>query len=117
MKTILVVDDEEMIRELYRVEMEEAGYRVALACTGEEALSQLEAAKPDLVVLDIRMPGMNGIDLLRRIKATTPRLPVVLNTAYSDYRQDFSTWASDAYVVKSSDLSELKTTIQRLLQT
>ena len=107
MKKILLVDDEESIHLLYREELEDGGYEVHSAMTGDQALSMLGALKPDLVILDINMPGMNGIDVLRKIKESTPDLPVILSSAYQEFKQDLSSWASDDFIVKSADMSEL----------
>ncbi len=115
MKKILVVDDEENIRLLFKEELEDEGCEVDLARNGEEALKKVPLFKPDLVTLDIKMPGMDGIETLKRIRETERQLPVVLCSAYGEYKQDISTWASDAYVVKCADLTELKDTIRRLL--
>lgn len=115
MKKILVVDDEENIRELYRDELVEEGYQVELAENGQAALSKFEMFRPDLVTLDVMMPGMNGIEVLRRIREKNPSVPVLLLTAFGEFRQDFNTWASDAYIVKSANVSELKQTIRQLL--
>ena len=115
MKRILIVDDEENIRELYRVELSDEGYKVELAENGQQALLKFESFRPDLVTLDVIMPGMNGIEVLQRIREKNPSVPVLLLTAFGDFRQDFTTWASDAYIVKSADVSELKETIRRLL--
>ncbi len=115
MKRILVVDDEENIRFLYKEELEEDGYTVELARSGEEALSKLPDFEPDLITLDIKMPGMGGIEVLKQIRQENRDLPIILCSAYSDYKQDFTTWASDAYVVKCADLTELKSTIRKLL--
>jgi CheY-like chemotaxis protein len=68
MKTILVVDDEQNIRFLYKEELEEDGYQVSVAATGEEALKMLVKQIPDLIILDIKMPGMDGIEVMRKIK-------------------------------------------------
>ncbi len=111
----MVVDDEENIRFLYKEELEDEGFTVELAKNGEEALEKLPDFKPDLITLDIKMPGMNGIEVLKRIREQDRKLPIVLCSAYGEYKQDFTTWASDAYVVKCADLTELKTTIRRLL--
>ena len=116
MKKILIVDDEENIRFLYKEELEDEGYWVDLAKNGEEALQKLDLFLPDLITLDIKMPGMNGIEVLKRIREQKRNLPIVLCSAYGEYKQDFTTWASDAYVVKCADLTELKETIRRLLK-
>lgn len=115
MKKILLVDDEESIHLLYREELEERGYAVHSALSGEEALEELNIVSPDLVILDINMPGMNGIDVLRRIKEMQPDLPVILSSAYQEFKQDLASWASDEYIVKSSNLNELLTAVRRLL--
>jgi len=111
---ILVVDDDEHILRLYKDELTEEGYEVVLAANGQEALELFHKEDPDLVTLDIRLPDVDGIQLLRQMKEKKPRLPIIMSTAY-DYRDDFSIWASEAYIVKSSDLNELKATIKRLL--
>jgi DNA-binding response OmpR family regulator len=116
MKRIMVVDDEENIRFLYKEELEDEGFTVELAKNGEEALEKIPDFKPDLITLDIKMPGMNGIEVLKRVREKDRKLPIVLCSAYGEYKQDFTTWASDAYVVKCADLTELKTTIRRLLK-
>ena len=69
----------------------------------------------DLITLDMKMPGMGGIEALKRIREKERQLPVIICSAYGEYQQDFSTWACDAYVVKSADLTELKSTIRKLL--
>jgi CheY-like chemotaxis protein len=115
MKKILVVDDEKNIRNLYEKELQDEGYAVTLAGNGREALERFSSERPDLVVLDIRMPGMDGLEALGKLLAEDPKVPVVLNSAYSSYKDNFLSWSADAYVVKSSDLTELKETIRRLL--
>ncbi|MDT8317833.1 MAG: response regulator [bacterium] len=116
MKKIMVVDDEENIRFLYKEELMDEGYDVVLAASGQEALDLLGESKPDLITLDIKMPGMDGIETLRKMKEIDKDLPVVLCTAYGQYKQDFSSWASDAYVVKSADLDELKSVIKEIME-
>ncbi len=115
MKKILVVDDEEYIRELYRDELLEEGYQVEMAEDGEQALAKMATFRPDLVTLDVKMPGLDGIEVLRRIREKDASVPVLLVTAFGEFRQDFNTWASDAYIVKSHDTLELKTTVRKLL--
>jgi CheY-like chemotaxis protein len=115
MKKILVVDDEEAIRLLYKEEFTEAGYDVDVAQDGAEALRKLQQARPDLMTIDLRMPGMDGIELLSQVRAMYRDLPIIISTAYGDLRSEFGTWASDAYVTKSSDLQELKRKILEFL--
>jgi DNA-binding response OmpR family regulator len=110
---ILIVDDDQNILRLYKEELEEEGYSVITASNGKEALEKFEREEPDLVTLDILLPDVDGIKLLRQIKEEKPRLPVIMSTAY-DYRDDFAVWASEAYIVKSADLTELKSTIKKL---
>ena len=68
------------------------------------------------MILDIRMAGMDGVEALQRILDRDNTIPVILNTAYSSYRENFMTWAADAYITKSSDVSELIRTTQELLE-
>ncbi|HEY5765859.1 MAG TPA: response regulator, partial [Candidatus Deferrimicrobiaceae bacterium] len=82
---------------------------------GEQALAKMATFRPDLVTLDVKMPGLDGIEVLRRIREKDASVPVLLVTAFGEFRQDFNTWASDAYIVKSHDTLELKTTVRKLL--
>ena len=115
MKTILVVDDDEAIRTLLQEELEEEGYKVLIATNARDALKMVAAEALDLVILDIRMPGMDGLEALPRILGIKEGLPVIMNTAYSQYQDSFMSWAADAYVVKSSDLTELKEKVKELV--
>lgn len=114
---LLVVDDEENIRLLFKEELEEEGYEVEVASHGAEALEKLKSAQFHVVIMDIKMPVMDGIQALNEIKRTHKEQLVILCSAYGEFKQDFSSWASDAYVVKSADTTELKETIRRLIET
>lgn len=114
-RKILVVDDEDSIQLLYREELEDEGYEVTSAMSGEEALKLFSENTPDLVVLDINMPGIDGIEVLRRMKQDKPGVPVILSSAYPEYKQDLASWASDDYIVKSFNMDELKASIRRHL--
>jgi DNA-binding response OmpR family regulator len=117
MAKLLVVDDDKNLRLLYEQELTDEGHEVTLAGSGPEALEYLKTKRPDLIILDISMPGMDGIEALGKILAKDKSMPVILNTAYSTYKDNFMTWSADAYVVKSGDLTELKAKIKDVLKT
>ena len=112
---ILVVDDEINQGMLYEQELEDVGYDVDVANSGQEALDMVRTGGYHLVVLDIGMPDMDGLEALGRMLSMDNKLPVILNTAYPSYKDNFMSWAADAYVVKSSDLTELKERISESL--
>lgn len=114
-KRILVAEDEQSLRLLYSHVLAEEGYEVLLAADAAEALAKVRDASPDLVILDIKMPGMDGMEALYKILDIRRDLPVVINTSHPDFKDNYLSWAADAYVRKSSDLSELKETVSRLL--
>ena len=114
MKTILIANDEQSTSLLYKEELEEDGYQVSLAATGEEALKMLDKQIPDLIILDIKMPGMDGIEVMSKIKDEKRDIPIILCSAHGQYKQGFRIWASDAYVVKSGDHRELRLTIKEI---
>ena len=115
MKTILIADDDQNLAMLYEQELSDAGYSVDVVHDARSAIDRVRENAPDLLVLDVHMPGMDGIDALNRILGINNQLPVILNTAYSNHRDNYLTWSADAYVVKSSDLGELKQAIHDVL--
>jgi len=115
-KKILLVEDEENLRLLYEEELKAEGYALVSAVNGKEALRLLEEVKPDLIILDVVMPVMDGMETLGQIMGKKRNIPIIIHTSYPGYREDFMSWAADAYVSKSSDLRELKQTIRDLLQ-
>lgn len=116
MSRLLIVDDEQDIRKLFAAELEDEGYQVETAGSASAAVELLGSRDFDLIVLDIQMQGENGLQMLQELVRDKPELPVILCTAYSCYKDDFSSWLADAYVVKSSDTGELKTEIRRVLE-
>ena len=115
METLLIVDDEAHQRMLYQEELSDEGYKIMLARNGKEALEHVLEVTPDLIVLDIRMPVMDGLEALGKIIGRERNIPVIIHSAYSSYKDDFMSWAADDFVVKSSDLAELKRKIRELL--
>lgn len=116
MKRLLIIDDEEHLRLLYKAEFEGEGYEVGTACDAMEALGMLVAEQFDLVILDIRMPGMDGLQALERLLDRDSTLPVIINSAYDSYRDNFLSWGADSYVIKSSDTTELKERVREALK-
>jgi len=112
---ILVVDDERSLLKLYQKELQEEGHEVRTAVNAQEAIEYFRGERPDLVVLDIRLPGMDGLEAIGHFMSIDRGVPVVFNTAYPSFRDNFLSWIADAYVDKSSDLGELKRTIKNLL--
>ncbi len=117
MSKILIVEDEQHQRELYAMELQEEGYEVDQAPNGKEAVEMVKGNKYDLVILDIRMPEMDGIEALGKILSRDKKIPIIIYTAYSNYKSNFMTWTADAYITKSSNLDELKEKISELLST
>ena len=115
MSKILVIEDEKNLRQLYKQDLELDGHTVVTAKSAEEGLRKVETEAPDLVVLDIRMPGMDGLEAMGRILDQHPSIPVLLNTAYSSYQDSFLSWGADAYVIKSSDTGQLRREVEELL--
>ncbi len=116
MAKILIVDDEEGIRMLYSMELQDEGYEVITLPDGKDLVAVVDKEMPDCIVLDIKMREYNGLDLLQQIRKRHYDLPVILNSAYSSFKVDLKAVAADYYVVKSSDLSELKEKLKVALE-
>ncbi|OHB84005.1 MAG: two-component system response regulator [Planctomycetes bacterium RIFCSPHIGHO2_02_FULL_38_41] len=115
MKRILLVEDDKNQLLLYKQELTLEGYNIITARDGIEAVDRVKEEKPDLIIMDINMPKMNGIESLGKILSEQKNIPVIIHTAYSSYKDNFMAWSADAYIIKSSDISELKNKIKELL--
>ena len=104
---VLVVDDEARFRDLYRQVLQDAGLSVSTAASAEEALAVSEVSPPDLVVSDVKLPGMDGVALLREARTRRPELPFLLVTAYADVRDAVAALPSPACVSSASDNGSL----------
>lgn len=117
-RKILVVDDERHIVRLIQVNLERAGYQVVTAFDGKEGLKKVEAEKPDLIVLDVMMPYMDGFEVLKRLQAnqSTRNIPVVMLTAKAQDADVFRGWSSgvSAYLTKPFNPLELLTFVKRI---
>jgi len=116
MKKILCVDDDLSLLYLFKEELSEEGYKVILAKDGKQAMDKFREHKPQAVVMDIRMPIMDGIETLNSMLGIDRQIPIILNTCFPEYRQNYMTWGADVFIVKSSDLSELKQKIREVLR-
>lgn len=116
MNKILIVDDDYAIRFLYQEELGSEGYKVIATGECKGLLDTIRQQEPDVIVLDIKMGKFNGLDLLQGIRNTYWDLPVILCTAYPVFKYDPKSVAADYYVVKNSDLSDLKIKVQMAME-
>jgi len=116
MKKILCVDDDLSLLCLYQEELSEEGYEVILAQDGKQAVEKFDDEKPQAIIMDIRMPAMDGIESMNAILGRDRQIPIILNTAFPDYKQNYMTWGAEEYLIKSSDFSELKRKIREVLE-
>lgn len=113
---ILVIDDEKHVRMLYQEELQNEGYTVAVSDGQEAVVDVIKRENPRILILDIKLgPDISGLDLLQTLRGPYPELPVILSTAYDSFQYDLKSIAADYYVVKSVDLSELKTRVKEAL--
>ena len=120
MRKILVVDDERHIVRLIQVNLERQGYQVVTAHDGKEALEKVASEKPDLVVLDVMMPYMDGFEVLRTLRRNpeTAELPVIMLTAKAQDQDVFRGWPEgvDMYLTKPFNPQELLTFVKRIFR-
>jgi DNA-binding response OmpR family regulator len=114
-KNILIIEDEENQRILYKEELEKEGYNIFTAEDGLTGLEILDKQNIHLVVLDIRLPKIDGLETMGKLLGKRKNLPVIIYTAYPHYKTDFISWAASAYIPKSSDLTELKNKIKEII--
>ena len=114
---ILVVDDEEPLRTILSSELVNAGYDVETASDGDEAIAEVQNKKFDLVLLDIRMPRVDGFEVLKFIKKNYPAVRVIMLTGFADLKNAIESKKNGAedFISKPYDLVDLLTTIERVL--
>ena len=115
MAQILIIEDKPNQRALYTEELRDEGYEIVCAADGPEALELFKRQRPDLVVTDILLPGMTGIEVMERMLAIDPHMPVIIHSAYSSPSHDFMASLAKAYVLKSGDLNGRALEAQRVI--
>ncbi len=119
MKTVLLVDDETVVVDIAKRKLESLGFKAVCAYDGQEALEQLNAEKPDLIVLDVQMPRMNGYVFLTELRkhpnSTLAATPVIVVTAYAENNPIFARHGIKAYLLKPLRLEQLVEKVQELL--
>ncbi len=117
MHTILVVDDQAGIRSLLWEVFRGEGYRVVTAANGVEALAKWKEQGPDLVLLDLKMPGLDGLDVLRRVAGDQRQVPVIMMTAYGELQivEEALGLGARGYITKPFDILELRRTVEMIL--
>ncbi|HBT48030.1 MAG TPA: hypothetical protein DEA73_09205 [Peptococcaceae bacterium] len=114
---LLVVDDEPGVRLLLELLFREEGFQVAVASNGLQALRQIHSFQPDVVIMDVKMPFMDGLEALPRIKASAPATKVIMVTAYLGAAHEKELWKHGAsgFLQKPFDLEEIKAEVRRVL--
>lgn len=116
METILVVDDDKNFRLLLEAELTLEGYEVVLADSGLAALKEIKEEAPDLVILDLKMPDLHGLEVLKTVREKNKELPIIICTAYEKMQDDYTIWSGGvaAFLTKPLDLENLKDIIYEL---
>ncbi len=117
-RKVLVVDDEIEFLELLRLRLEANNYDVVTALDGDDAVAKVKKEKPDAVLLDILMPGMDGLEVLRRIRQEDNKLPVFMLTAFSSKERVklANEFNASGFILKTSDLQKEIANITRALE-
>jgi DNA-binding NtrC family response regulator len=113
---VLLVDDDAAQREMYCRRLERAGCRVRLADSADAATAEVRDRPPQVVVLDIAMPGRDGLSCLQELLDIEPGMPVIFNTAYPSFTDNFLAWAADACVEKTADAGPLISAIRDVVE-
>jgi len=118
LNTILIIDDDDQLRKSFQKLLSEEGYRVVTAASGEAGLKKLDETAPDLVILDLRLPGMNGMETFQVIHDQEPKLPVIIMTAYGTTETAIEATKMGAfdYILKPFEIPEMLTVIQQGLE-
>lgn len=115
--TILVVDDQMGVRRLLFEAFQEEGYKVDMAANGPDALEKINQVRPDIVLMDMKMPGMSGLEVLREVKKQDKDLKIILMTAYGELEIVAEAMALGVteYVTKPFDINEVRGLVRKAL--
>ncbi|MFC1531764.1 sigma-54-dependent transcriptional regulator [Thermodesulfobacteriota bacterium] len=118
MSTILIIDDDDQLRKSFKKLLKEEGYSVESAPSGEAGLKRIRTNPPDIVVLDMRLPGMNGLEVFKIIHEIDPKLPVIIMTAYGTTETAIEATKLGAfdYILKPFDIPDMLATIGQALE-
>jgi two-component system response regulator AtoC len=116
--TVLLAEDEEDLRDLLAIEVAEAGYDVMAVSSGAAAVEAIQRNKVDLVITDYKMPGMDGLETAKRMKAIDPNLPIVVTTGYAaeDMQQEFAKFGVRDFLMKPFELIDVLETTRRAIR-
>ena len=117
-KTIFVIDDEEDLRETVEYQLKAKGFHVVTACDGLDGLKKLNSIEPDLIILDMNMPGMNGVEFYKKLKGADekPKYPILVLTARANMEQLFKDLDVDGFMAKPFELDELVKESERIIR-
>lgn len=119
MKTVLITEDEEILREIFRDELTDAGYSVIVAKTGKECLELVSKQQVDLVIMDVKLPDITGLELLGKIREINTKVPLMMCTAYDSFQNDYQVWSAgikpDEYLLKPIDLEDLRAKVKNII--
>ena len=115
MARLLLVEDEPAHFAFYKRLLAQDGHEIAGAQCGKEAIEVAKRFCPSVVVMDLVLPDMDGTEAISRLLVECGKPKIVINTGYETYRLDFKCWGADAFVTKSADPSELRSTVRRLV--
>ncbi|NLI91106.1 MAG: response regulator [Peptococcaceae bacterium] len=118
MLKLLIVDDQKGIRRLLTEVFLEYGYEIESCANGIKALEVIPEFNPDLIIMDVKMPGMNGIDVLKKVREKDKEIQVIMMTAYGDqhYVNQAEALGVARFIIKPFDLNELKKQVGEILQ-
>ncbi|MCS7231203.1 MAG: response regulator [Elusimicrobiota bacterium] len=116
MKKILIVEDEELLLDAFISALKRRNYEVIGISNGKEAVDYIKDNKVDLIILDIKLPDMSGLQVLESIRKILPSVPIIMCTAYDSFKTDYQVWANQVsdYVVKPVVLEEIEAKIKKI---